>query len=219
MDSLQKDAARAEDLRAKLSHANYLYHVLDQPEMADAEYDYLLRELIDIETAHPEIVTADSPTQRVGASPQSDFKPHTHKQPMLSLANAFNDDELRAFDEKVKRHLGLAADAAVEYVTELKIDGLAVSLTYDNGGVFQTGATRGDGVVGEDITANLKTVAGSAPAPAPRRSRKGSRYAAKCIWTMPSLPASTPVGKLLGSRCSRTRATRRQAASVSLTRR
>jgi len=159
LDPLQRDAARAEDLRATLSHANYLYHVLDQPEMADADYDRLLRELSDLETAHPEIVTADSPTQRVGASPQSDFKPYTHKQPMLSLGNAFNDDELRAFDEKVKRHLGLAADAAVEYVTELKIDGLAVSLTYENG-QFQTAATRGDGVVGEDITANIKTVSG-----------------------------------------------------------
>ncbi len=159
MDSLQNDAARAEDLRTQLNHANYLYHVLDQPEIADAEYDHLLRELIDLETAHPELITADSPTQRVGASPQSDFKPHTHKQPMLSLGNAFNDDELRAFDEKVKRHLGLAEDAAVEYVTELKIDGLAVSLSYEKG-QFQRGATRGDGVVGEDISANLKTVAG-----------------------------------------------------------
>jgi len=159
LDPLQQDAARAEDLRAQLNHANYLYHVLDQPEITDAEYDHLLRELIDLETAHPELVTADSPTQRVGASPQSDFKPHTHRQPMLSLANAFNDDELRAFDEKVKRHLGLAEDAAVEYVTELKIDGLAVSLTYANG-QFQRGATRGDGVVGENISANLKTVAG-----------------------------------------------------------
>ncbi len=159
LDSLQQAAARAEDLRAQLNHANYLYHVLDQPEITDADYDHLLRELIDLETAHPELVTADSPTQRVGASPQSDFKPHTHRQPMLSLGNAFNDDELRAFDEKVKRHLGLAEDAAVEYVTELKIDGLAVSLTYADG-QFQRGATRGDGVVGEDISANLKTVAG-----------------------------------------------------------
>jgi DNA ligase (NAD+) len=159
MDTLQDDAARAEDLRSQLNHANYLYHVLDQPEITDSEYDKLLRELIDLETAHPELVTADSPTQRVGASPQSDFKPHTHRQPMLSLANAFNDDELRAFDEKVKRHLGLAEDAAVDYVTELKIDGLAISLTYQNG-VWERGATRGDGFVGEDISANLKTVAG-----------------------------------------------------------
>jgi len=158
LDALPQAAARAEDLRAALSHANYCYYVLDQPEVADSEYDKLLRELTEIETAHPQLVTADSPTQRVGASPQSDFQPHTHRQPMLSLGNAFNDDELRAFDEKVKRHLGLAADAAMDYVAELKIDGLAISLTYENG-VFQTGATRGDGFVGEDITANLRTVA------------------------------------------------------------
>jgi len=154
---LQGAATRAEDLRARLNHANYCYYVLDQPELADSEYDKLLRALSDLETEHPELVTADSPTQRIGASPQSDFKPHTHKQPMLSLANAFNDEELRAFDEKVKRHLGLAEEDAVEYVTELKIDGLAISLTYDKG-VFQRGATRGDGFIGEDITANLKTV-------------------------------------------------------------
>lgn len=154
---LQEAAARAEDLRARLGHANYCYYVLDQPEIADSEYDKLLRELTDLETAHPELVTADSPTQRVGASPQSDFKPHTHRQPMLSLANAFNEDELRAFDEKVKRHLGLGEEDAVEYVVELKIDGLAISLTYDKG-VFRRGATRGDGFVGEDITANLRTV-------------------------------------------------------------
>ena len=157
LDPLQAAAAYAEDLRAQLNHANHCYYVLDQPEIADAEYDKKLRELTDLETAHPELVTADSPTQRVGASPQSDFKPHSHKQPMLSLANAFNEEELRAFDTKIKRHLGLAEDAGVEYVAELKIDGLAISLTYDKG-VFQTGATRGDGFVGEDITANLKTV-------------------------------------------------------------
>jgi DNA ligase (NAD+) len=157
LDPLQIAAAHAEDLRALLNHANYCYYSLDQPEIADIEYDKLLRELTDLETAHPEIVTADSPTQRVGASPQSDFQPHSHRQPMLSLGNAFNEDELKAFDEKVKRHLGLVEDAPVEYVVELKIDGLAVSLTYDQG-VFQRGATRGDGFVGEDITANLKTV-------------------------------------------------------------
>ena len=154
---LQDTAAYAEDLRAQLNHANYCYYVLDQPELADSEYDKLLRELTDLEAAHPELVTADSPTQRIGASPQSDFKPHTHRRPMLSLANAFNEEELRAFDEKVKRHLGLAEEDAVEYAAELKIDGLAISLTYDKG-VFQRGATRGDGFVGEDITANLKTV-------------------------------------------------------------
>ncbi len=157
LDSLQVLAARAEDLRARLSHANYQYYILDQPELADSEYDHFLRELSEIEVAHPEMITADSPTQRVGASPQSDFQPHSHRQPMLSLGNAFNEEELTAFDEKVKRHLGLAEDADVVYVAELKIDGLAISLTYDQG-VLQKGATRGDGFVGEDITANLRTV-------------------------------------------------------------
>jgi len=157
-DPLQLAAARAEDLRAQLSHANYCYYILDQPEIADGEYDRLLRELTEIEAAYPELITADSPTQRIGSSPQSDFQPHAHRQPMLSLANAFNEDELRAFDEKVKRHLGLADDLSVAYVAELKIDGLAISLTYDEG-IFQKGATRGDGFVGEDITANLKTIA------------------------------------------------------------
>ncbi len=158
-DALPQAAARAEDLRARLHHANYRYYVLDQPEISDAEYDRLLRDLQDLETAHPELIVADSPTQRVGAAPLEAFGPHTHRQPMLSLANAFNDDELRTFDERVKRHLGLAEDAQVEYVAELKIDGLAISLTYENG-VFVKGATRGDGFTGEDITTNLRTVAG-----------------------------------------------------------
>jgi len=156
-DTLPDIAAQAEDLRARLHHANYRYHVLDSPEISDAEYDRMLRALGDIETAHPELVVADSPTQRVGAAPLSSFVPHTHRQPMLSLGNAFSDDELREFDLRVKRHLGLPEDSAIEYVTELKIDGLAVSLTYQDG-LFHTGATRGDGFVGEDITANLRTI-------------------------------------------------------------
>jgi len=157
-DALPQAAARAESLRAQLHHANYRYYVLDQPEISDAEYDRLLRALQEIESAHPELIVADSPTQRVGAAPLEAFGPHTHRQPMLSLANAFNDDELRTFDERVKRHLGLAEEAQVEYVAELKIDGLAISLTYENG-LFLKGATRGDGFTGEDITTNLRTVA------------------------------------------------------------
>jgi DNA ligase (NAD+) len=156
-DTRPAEAARAEELRARLHNANYLYHVLDQPEISDVEYDRLLRELTDLETAHPELVVADSPTQRIGAAPLSSFSPHTHRQSMLSLGNAFNDDELRSFDERVRRNLGLDAEIAVAYVAELKIDGLAISLTYVNG-VFQTGATRGDGYTGEDITSNLRTV-------------------------------------------------------------
>ncbi len=152
-----QDAARAEDLRARLHHANYRYYVLDQPDISDSEYDRLLRQLQDLEAAYPALVTADSPTQRVGAAPLSSFAPHAHRQPMLSLANAFNEGELREFDARVKRHLGLPEDGSVEYVAELKIDGLAVSLAYE-GGVFRTGATRGDGFTGEDISANLRTV-------------------------------------------------------------
>ena len=150
-------AETAKLLRAQLDHASYCYHTLDQPELADSEYDRLFHELVALETEHPELVTADSPTQRVGAPPISAFERHTHRRPMLSLANAFDADDLRAFDEKVKRHLGVDAETNISYVTELKIDGLAISLTYEKG-VFVTGATRGDGVVGENITVNLKTV-------------------------------------------------------------
>ena len=157
-DELQAASAQAEALRQALHHANYCYHVLDQPEIADSEYDRMMRELSDLETEHPQLVTADSPTQRVGAAPLSSFAPHTHRQPMLSLGNAFNDEELREFDEKVKRHLGIALDGPVEYVAELKIDGLAISLTYEHG-VFKSGATRGDGFTGEEISSNLRTVA------------------------------------------------------------
>ena len=102
-DELQAASARAEGLRQALHHANYRYYVLDQPEIADSEYDRMLRELSDLETEHPELVTADSPTQRVGAAPLASFAPHTHRQPMLSLGNAFNDDELR---ESTKRSSG-----------------------------------------------------------------------------------------------------------------
>ncbi|MBV9850318.1 MAG: NAD-dependent DNA ligase LigA [Armatimonadetes bacterium] len=157
-DELQTASARAEALRQALHHANYCYYVLDQPEIADSEYDRMLRELSDLETEHPQLVTADSPTQRIGAAPLAAFAPHTHRQPMLSLGNAFNEDELREFDEKVKRHLAMPPDAPIDYVAELKIDGLAISLTYEHG-VFKSGATRGDGFTGEDITANLRTVA------------------------------------------------------------
>lgn len=157
--TLQSESARAEDIRARLHHANYQYHALDQPDISDAEYDRLLRELYEIEAAHPALIIADSPTQRVGSAPLTAFSPYAHRQPMLSLANAFNSDELRTFDERVKRHLGLGDDHPVTYIAELKIDGLAISLTYEHG-VLQAAATRGDGLTGEDITSNLRTVAG-----------------------------------------------------------
>ncbi|MHB1457804.1 MAG: NAD-dependent DNA ligase LigA, partial [Armatimonadota bacterium] len=125
--------------------------------VSDAQYDSLMRELMELEDQNPQFITPDSPTQRVGAAPAAAFESYTHRQPMLSLANAFSIEELRAFDQRVKRLLGINTDASIEYVAELKIDGLAVSLTYTEGR-FITGATRGDGLAGENITPNLRTV-------------------------------------------------------------
>jgi DNA ligase (NAD+) len=148
---------RVNELRREINRANYRYYVLDSPEISDAEYDGLMRELQDLEAQHPELVTPDSPTQRVGAAPLEAFATVTHRVPMLSLGNAFSEQELRAFDERVKRHLGMEPSESIEYVCELKVDGLAVSLQYENG-VFVRGSTRGDGFTGEDITTNLRTV-------------------------------------------------------------
>ena len=151
-------AARATELRAAIDEANYRYHVLDDPQIEDREYDRLLRELTILEEEHPELATPDSPTQRVGAAPSTTFAEVRHAFPMLSLGNAFGHDELREFDGRVRRGLGLAeADSGVAYVCELKIDGLAISLRYD-GRSFARGATRGDGSTGEDVTPNLRTV-------------------------------------------------------------
>jgi DNA ligase (NAD+) len=151
-------ATRAEELRSKLNEANYRYHVLDAPTMPDREYDLLFRELVDLEAAHPDLVTEDSPTQRVGAPVEGGFPEVRHGVPMLSLGNAFSADELREFDARVRRGLGLAPDdPPVSYVCELKIDGLAISLRYE-GRRFVRGATRGDGTTGEDVTPNLRTV-------------------------------------------------------------
>ncbi|MBI2773395.1 MAG: NAD-dependent DNA ligase LigA [Chloroflexi bacterium] len=145
---------RAAELRGAIEKANYEYHVLDSPAIGDEQYDGMLHELTVLEQRHPEIVTPESPTQRVGAPPSERFKPVRHAAPMLSLANAFGEDELRAFDQRVGKALGRTV---VEYVCELKIDGLAVNLTYADGKLTQ-GATRGDGVTGEDVTANLRTI-------------------------------------------------------------
>jgi DNA ligase (NAD+) len=145
---------RAAELRGKIEKANYEYHVLDQPTIADEAYDALIRELRELEEKHPELVTPESPTQRVGAAPSTRFAPVEHARPMLSLSNAFDETELRAFDQRVRK--GLGRDA-VGYVCELKIDGLAINLTFQDGRFVQ-GATRGDGSVGEDVTANLRTI-------------------------------------------------------------
>ncbi len=154
------ERARAAELRAVIERANRLYYEEDAPELADAEYDRLLRELGDLETAHPELLVPDSPTQRVGSTGVrgGTFGEIQHRVPMLSLANAFDADELRAFDARVRRGLGLDdSEPGPAYVTELKIDGLAISLRYEQGR-FVLGATRGDGRTGEDVTANLRTI-------------------------------------------------------------
>jgi len=149
--------ATAERLREQLNYHNYRYYVLDSPLISDAEYDRMMQELLQIEEEYPELVTPDSPTQRIGATPAVAFNSYTHRQPMLSLSNVFGEEELRAFDQRVKRMLGKTPESNMEYVAELKIDGLAISLTYQDG-KFITGATRGDGYTGEDITTNLRTV-------------------------------------------------------------
>lgn len=149
-------AARAATLREQIERANYEYYVLDRPTIPDAEYDRLFRELRALETEHPTLRTADSPTLRVGVEPQSALTKHTHLVPMLSLANAFTAEELEEWQERLERLVGDAV-ARSGYACELKIDGAAVSLTYREG-VLIAGATRGNGVIGEDVTANLRTI-------------------------------------------------------------
>jgi DNA ligase (NAD+) len=145
---------RVEELRQQINYHLYRYHVLDDPEISDAEYDELMRELRTLEERYPELVTPDSPTQRVGAAPADLFKPVQHRAPMLSLDNAFSEEELRTWAARVERGL---AGVTPTFVCELKIDGVAVALTYEEG-VLTQAATRGDGRIGEDITANVRTI-------------------------------------------------------------
>jgi len=146
---------RIAELRKQIDEHNVRYYVYDSPTISDAGYDALMQELETLEAAHPELITPDSPTQRVGAVPQSELATVRHRVPMLSLANAMDEEELRAFDERVRR--GLGSDAAIEYVAEPKLDGVAVELVYEEGRFVQ-GSTRGAGVTGEDITLNLRTI-------------------------------------------------------------
>jgi DNA ligase (NAD+) len=152
----ERAAQRAARLRQQIDRANHAYYVLDAPEISDAEYDRLFRELQGLEEAHPELRTADSPTQRVGAPVASGFAKVTHRRPMISLGNAFDPDELAAWEERNARILPEVRTAG--YTAEIKIDGAAVSLTYEDGRLA-SGATRGNGVMGENITANLRTIA------------------------------------------------------------
>ncbi len=147
-------AERALELRRLLEHHNYRYYVLAQPEISDREYDRLLDELKQLESAHPELATPDSPTQRVGGEPIDGFKTVTHRAPMLSIDNTYNPNDLREFDARIRKLLGREP---VRYVVELKIDGVAISLSYEQG-QFRVGATRGDGERGDDVTHNLRTI-------------------------------------------------------------
>lgn len=154
-DERAADLAEADKLRREIRHNEYLYYVLDAPEITDAEYDRMMVRLRELEARYPDIIPADSPTQRVGGRASSQFTEVRHLEPLLSLGNVFSAEELRAFDERVRS--GLPAGSKVEYVMEPKIDGLACSLIYENGKLVRA-ATRGDGVVGENVTANVRTI-------------------------------------------------------------
>ena len=145
--------AKIENLRKEINYHDHSYHVLDSPEISDYKYDTLVKELMDLEEKHPEFITPDSPTQRVGGKPETKFPQVAHTVPLLSLDNSYNENDLLDFDKRIKKEVG----ETVEYVVEYKIDGLSVALKYENGS-FVRGTTRGDGTVGEDITSNLRTI-------------------------------------------------------------
>ncbi|MBN7798969.1 NAD-dependent DNA ligase LigA [Parahaliea mediterranea] len=157
MSKASKIEGELASLRERLEDWNYRYYVLDDPSVPDAEYDRSMRRLVELETAHPELLRADSPSQRVGAEPLSQFSQVRHELPMLSLDNAFSEEELRDFNRRVLERLKLEPDTALEFACEPKLDGIAVSLLYRDG-VLERGATRGDGTTGEDITHNVRTV-------------------------------------------------------------
>src|SRR3954454_5034982 len=148
-------SSRIASLREQIRYHEERYYVYDAPEISDAQFDELMKTLTALEREHPDLLTPDSPTQRVGGRPVEGFDTVEHAAPMLSLDNAYNDAELRAFDERVRK--GLASEAAVAYVAELKIDGLSIALTYRDGRLVR-GATRGDGTRGEDVTSNVRTI-------------------------------------------------------------
>jgi len=170
MDSGELAQARAIELRELIAHHNVAYHTNDAPEIPDAEYDALVRELAEIEAEHPELIVEDSPTQQVGGPVSQLFSPVEHSVPMMSLDNVFTDEELAAWAARIDRGLDLERGAKpVTFVTELKIDGVACSLRYEDGQLVQA-ATRGNGKVGEDITANVRgidAIPDSLPAGAP----------------------------------------------------
>src|SRR4051794_26354423 len=157
MTTAAKDKAverQINELRETIRHHEHLYYVMDAPELPDAEFDRLLQELKRLEAAHPELITRDSPSQRVGGKPLEGFPKVVHSRPMLSLDNAYNEQELRDWDRRVRESAG---SENLEYVCELKLDGMSLALTY-KGGHLLKGATRGDGSIGEDVTSNVRTM-------------------------------------------------------------
>lgn len=161
MPAKPQAASRIAELTRLIQHHDHCYYVLDRPEISDAAYDRLLRELQDLEAAHPSLRLPDSPTLRVGGRALDEFAKLRHGVPMLSLANALSEDEFLAFDERVHKFLDVPASEKLEYFCELKFDGLSINLTYRDG-VLTSAATRGDGEVGEDVTQNIRTI-GSIP--------------------------------------------------------
>ncbi len=155
MSSAGKPRQRAAELRQEINHHNYRYYVLDSPLISDAQYDKLLRELQELEAKHPELITPDSPTQRVGAAPSQEFGEVRHSIPMTSMDNAFSDEEVGEWDRRVRKGLETAGDVA--YTAEPKFDGTSISLRYEKGMLVQAG-TRGDGETGEDVTVNVRTI-------------------------------------------------------------
>src|SRR5579863_8076339 len=154
MTSRRDAEQRLRQLRAELQRHNHRYYVLDDPEVPDSEYDRLMQELKQLEAEHPDLVTPDSPSQRVGGAAVAEFGEVRHAVPMLSLDNAFSDEDVQGFDRRAREKL---ETDAIDYVAEPKLDGLAISLVYEKG-VLVRGATRGDGSTGEDVTANVRTV-------------------------------------------------------------
>ena len=152
---MNSPANRAKELRELIEQHNYNYYILDAPSISDGEYDELFKELVDLEVKHPQLIAAESPTQRIGSKPLTEFSPIQHRLPMLSLANAMNTEDLHAFDERIKKRLGI--ENSIEYMAEPKLDGLGVELVYSNGELTY-GSTRGDGFKGEDVTHNIKTI-------------------------------------------------------------
>src|SRR5271165_5132429 len=174
MVSANKDLLKKiESLREKIRHHEYLYYVLDDPEISDAEFDKLMRALKDLEAEHPELITPDSPTQRVGGKPREGFVKVPHSSPMLSLDNTYSEDELRDWERRVHE---LSGRTEVDYVCELKLDGMSLALIYEDGKLVR-GITRGDGSVGEDVTLNVRTVR-SIPLSIPQERLKKARIPA-----------------------------------------